>query len=322
MAKFVGRLGTVGLAKEATAGTIVTPAEWLPFTSLNFDDKIEQVVEESALGRISDSDATHVVNKYGEGDLEGDLYDRQVGLILTSLFGASPTSSGGPTYAHAYALSNTNTHKSLSIAYEDPNHAKIFPYALVDSLQLSVEANSPVTYTAGFKSRVARDWTASALTPDFTTLGSKFLHQHVAVKLAANIAGLSSATAISVKSLELNFMANTDFDFTIGSAEPESVLNHQFAIEGTLTLNFEDQTYRRLFLDNTYRSMDITLERASNSKLQFQLPRVSFSEWEQDRSLDDIVTQEIQFKAHYDAANAQAMVSTATLTNTYAGTNY
>lgn len=322
MAKFIGRRGSVGLAKESSAGTIVTPTFWLPHTSLTFDDKIEGVTEESGLGRIEDSDAFHVVQKFGEGELEGDLYDYESGLILSSLLGASPSTAGGPTYTHTYSLANTNTHQSLSIAYEDPNHAKIFPYGVVDSLQITVEQNSPVTYTAGFKSRVARDWTASALTPDFTDIGNKFLHQHLIFKLASSTAGLSAASPISLKALELNIMANSEFDQVLGTVEPEAVLNHQFSIEGSVTLNFEDQTYRRYFLDNTYRAMGIYLQRSASSQINLEFPRVSFNEWEQDRSLNDIVGQTLQFKGHYDAANAVASISTATLVNTYAGTNY
>lgn len=322
MAKFIGRRGSLGLAKEATAGTIVTPTFWLPYTSLSFDDKIEGVDEESSLGRIEDSDAFHVTQKQGEGEIEGDLYDRESGLLLTSLLGASPATTGGPTYTHDFPFTNTNTHQSLSIAYEDPNHAKIFPYAVIDSLQINVEQNSPVTYTAGFKSRVARDWTASALTADFTSLGNKFLHQHLIFKLAANTASLGAASAISLKALELNLTANSEFDHVLGTVEPEAVLNHQFSVEGSITLNFEDQTYRRYFLDNTYRAMGIYLQRSSSSQLNLEFPRVSFREWEQDRSLNDVVSQTIQFKGHYDSANAVEIISDADLVNTYAGTSY
>jgi len=73
MAKYVGRLGTLGLAKEATAGTIVTPTFWLPYTSLSFDDKVEMALEEVAMGRLEDSDSNWVVQKFGEGDIESIL---------------------------------------------------------------------------------------------------------------------------------------------------------------------------------------------------------------------------------------------------------
>lgn len=320
MSKFIGRRGAIGLAKEATAGTIVSPTLYLPWTTLSFDDRTTTVVEEEGLGRIEDSDARHQTLRFGEGDIEGELEDIRLGLFLTSLFGASPVTAGGPTYTHTYTLSNTNTHQSLSIAYIDPDQTKIFPYSVINSLQIVVEPENIVTYTAGFMSRISRDWTA--LTPSFTTLGNKFLPQHLVFKLASAVGGLSGASNISLKRLELNITANSQADNVTGTAEPETILNHQFMVEGSITLNKEDDTYRDYFLDNTYRAMEITLERASNSKLQLQFPRVSFSEWEQDRSLDEIVGQTLSFKGHYDAANASAIVSTAILTNTNNGGSY
>lgn len=320
MSKFIGRRASVGLAKESSAGTVVTPTFWLPYTELTFDDKTTTVVEEEGLGRIEDSDAQHITNKFGEGELSGELNDRDQGLILTSLFGASPVSAGGPTYTHTYTLSNTNTHQTLSLAYQDPDQTKEFPYVVVDALNITVEPEGIVQYTAGFKSRVSKDW--STLTPSYTSLGNKFLHQHLVFKLAANTGALAAASNISLKALELNITASANFDNVTGTAEPEAILNHQFMVEGSITLLKQDDTYRDYFLDGTYRAMEITLSRASNSSLQLQFPRVSFSEWEQDRSLNEIVGQTLQFKGHYDAANAAAIVSTAILTNTYAGTSY
>lgn len=320
MSKFIGRRGTVGLAKEATAGTIVTPTYYLPITAISFDDRTETAVEEAGLGRIEDSDAQLVVNKFGEGDIEYELEDVRTGLLLTSLFGAAPVNAGGPTYTHTYTLSNTNTHTSLSIAYQDPDQTKIFPYGVIDGLEIEVEPNGIVKATASFKSRVSRDW--STLTPSFTSLGNKFLHQHLVFKLAATTGALSAASNISLKRLSLSIKANSDFDYVTGTAEPEAILNHQFSVEGEITLNKQEDTYRDYMLDGTYRAMEITFSRASNSILQLQFPRVSFSQWEQDRALNDIVGQTIQFKGHYDAANAAAIISTAILTNTDAGTSY
>lgn len=320
MTKFVGRRVSLGLAKETSAGTPVAPTFWIPYNSWSFNDKTTTVVEEEGLGRIEDSDARHVTNRFGEGEIEGELNDRDQGLILTSLFGASPVSAGGPTYTHTYTLSNTNTHQTLSLGYQDPDQAKVFPYTVVDSLNITVEPEGIVQYTAGFKSRLSRDW--STLTPSYTSIGNKFLHQHLIFKLAANTGALAAASNISLKALELNIMANAMFDNVTGTAEPEAILNHQFAVEGSITLNKNEDTYRDYMLDGTYRAMEVTLNRASNSILQLQFPRVSFFEWEQDPALNEIAGQTINFKGHYDAANGVAIVSTAILTNTYAGTNY
>lgn len=322
MSKYIGRRRSVGFADETSAGTPVLPSIWIPHTNISFDEKTTTVVEEGALGRIEDSDARHVTNKYAEGDIEFELRDYEVGLLLTSLFGATPVTAGGPTYTHTYTLQNTNTHKSLSIAVEDPDRAMIFPYAVVTSLQLTVEPEGIVQATVGFMSRAPRDWTASAMTPTFTSLGNKFLHQHLVFKLAAATANLAAASNISLKGLELNINTNATLDNVTGTAEPEAVLNHQFSVEGSITLNREDDTYRNYQRDGTYRAMEVTLSRASNSILQLQFPRVSLFEWEQDPALNDIVAQTIQFKGHYDAANGAAIISTAVLTNTSDGSNY
>lgn len=321
MSKHVGRRGTLAFAKESSRGTIATANRlWVPRSTISFDDRTESAREQEGLGKIADSDSNFVVQQMAEGEIESMLDDKALGIILTSLLGSSPVIAGGPTYTHTYTLSNSNQHQSLSILYQDPDISQVFPLGVVDSLKITIEQNAIVMYTVGFKSRVGRDWTVQ--TADFTALGTKFLHQHLIFKLASAIGGLSGSSAISLKNLELTISANTKFDSVLGTVEPEDILGQSFSVEGTMTLNKEDQTYRRLMLDGTYRAMDVTLQRAANSKLQMQFPRVDFSEWEQDRSLDDIVSQKINFKGNYDAANALDIISTCILTNTYAGTAY
>lgn len=320
MSKFVGRRGVVGYKKEASRGTPQTPGLWVGRNNITFDHRTENVREEEGIGVIEDSDAQFVTNKFGEGDIEGDLEDKAIGMLLTSLMGASPTTSGGPTYTHAYTLSQTNQHQSLSITYQDPDNTTVFPLAVLNSLEITVEPNGKVMYTANFMSRQGRDW--STQTVVVTGLGNKFLHQHLRFKLAAAVGDLSGASLISLKGLTLRIMSNTMKDDVLGTASPEDILNQQFSVEGELTLNKESQAYRDYMIDGTYRAMEVKLERSSASSLTFQLPRVDFSEWEQDRALNTIVGQTIQFKGNRDAANALAVISTCELVNTYAGTEY
>lgn len=321
MSKFIGRRGSVGLAKESSAGTPVTPTVWLPVTSITFDDKTTTVVGEHGLGNIADSDDRFVTNKYGEGECEFELDDKAIGLILSSLIGASPSTGGGNPYTHTYTLANTNTHQTLSLAYQDPDGTKMFPYVVVDSLTITVEPEGIMMGKISFKSRVAKDW--ATLTPSYTSLGNKFLHQHLIFKLAAATGSLAAASNISLKKLELTISSNAQFDNVTGTVEPESVFNAQFSVEGSITLFKTDDTYRNYMLAGTYRAMEVTPSRsATNSQLQMQFPRVSLFEWEQDRALNDIVGQTINFKGHYDAANAAAIISTCILLNTTASGTY
>ena len=320
MTKFVGRRGQLGIAVESSRGTAVSPVFWVPFASLTFFDRVEEVIEEQGQGVIADADSRYVTMKMGEGDIEAQLYDKALGAILTGVLGASPSTGAGPPYTHTYTLANTNQHKSLSLYWEDPDRNEVFALGMVNSLQLSVEPNGFVNWTIGFMSKVARDWTNQ--TSNFTSLGSKWLHQHLAFKLAANVGALSAATAISLKSLELNINKNTAFDSVMGTVEPEDILNQQLSVEGSIELNLEDDTYRDYMLAGTYRSMEVVLNGGSNSILTLQFPRVSFSEWEPDTTLNEIAKQSIQFKANYDQANALDIISTCTLVNTQATGSY
>ena len=322
MSKHVGRLGQLLIAKESVRGTgTITNGFWIPRSTISFEDKVETARESEGVGKLADSDANFVTQKMASGEFESNLDDKLVGIILTGLMGASPVTTGANPYTHTYTLSNSNQHQSLSVLYQDPDYAELYSLGVIDTLKISVEQNGIVQFTVGILSRVGRTFTRQTAT--FNTLGNKFLHQHLVFKLAASTGTLAAASAISLKKLELNFTKNSTHDVVLGTVEPEDVLASNFAVEGSIELLKQDETYRNLMLDGTYKAMGVSFIRsATTSSLAMQFPRVDFTEWEQDRGLDNIVSQTIQFKANYDAANAADIISSCILINTYAGTGY
>lgn len=314
MTKFVGRRGTLGIAKEATKGVPVVPAYWLPYVTMSFFDRTETVAEEQGMGNIADQDSIYVTMTMGEGDVESELYDQAIPYILMSLLGAAPVTSGGNPYTHTFTLSNVNVVQTLSLYWTDPDRDYMFPQVVVESLKCTVAPAGKVEWTIHFKSKTARNWTHQ--TPNFTTLGSKFLHQHLVFKLASNLAGIAAATNISLKNLEYTIDRKTIFDQVMGTSEPEDILSQPISVEGSLELNLEDDTYRNYMLAGTYKSMEIKLLNGANSSFDLQFPRVSFTQWEPDFALNEIAKQKINFKANYDSANAQAIITTATVINT------
>lgn len=313
MTKFVGRRGQLGLAIEATRGTAVNPTHWVPVANMSFFSTVQEARENQGLGFIADGDSKYVTMKMAEGDVEAQIYDKALGIILTGLLGAAPSTAGSNPYTHTYTLSNSNQHKSVSLYWKDPDRSYMFPLGMINSLQLSVEPSGLVNWTIGFMSKVARDWTSQ--TASFTSLGSKWLHQHLQFSLAATVGALPG-TAISLKSFELNINKNTAFDSVMGTVEPEDILNQQLSVEGSLELNLEDETYRNYMIAGTYRAMEVKLNGGTSSILTLQFPRVDFSEWEPDYGLDEIAKQGLNFKANYDVANALDIISTCTLVNT------
>lgn len=314
MTKFVGRRGALGIAKETSRGTPVVPAYWIPFATMSFFDGVELASEAQGLGNIADQDSSYVTMQFGGGSVDAELYDNGLMYILASLLGAAPVDTGANPYTHTYTMSQTNQAQSLTLYWKDPDRSYIFPLAVVDSWKMSIQPNGMVEHTVTFKSKRARDWTAQ--TPVFTSLGSKFLHQHLQYRTASSIGGLAGASEIVLKGLELTISRNSIYDGVLGTLEPADILSQQISVEGNLTLNLTDDTLRNAMLAGTYYAAEIKLFKDANTSLQMQFPRIVYSQWAPDWATNSIASQKINFKGNYDATNALDIISTCVLINT------
>ncbi len=321
MAKYIGRLVQLGIAKESTRGGGSAAVYHLPRTSLTFDDKIIQARSVGGLGKIADSEEALITTSYGQGDIEGEVRVKSLGLLLYAMLGSISTS--GPTdtsvYTHAFTVAQTNTHQSLSFTVVDSNTSELYKLVMLDSLEITAELDEILKYSAGFMSKKGIPTGATVPVAESET---KFTKKHLSFKVASTIGGLAAATAASLKSLTLNISKNLTLDDVLGTAEPEDILNRQLSVEGTITLNYEAETYKDFFTLGTNRAMeiaftntDVTIGASTNPSLTIQLPKVDFFDWEPDNSLDEIVTQTVSFKASRDVANAQDIIHLCKLIN-------
>jgi hypothetical protein len=105
MAKVIGRTGAIGIAVEATQGTAVAPTFFVPVQSYSFDDKVEYVKNDSAMGRIEEFNDADIIKEWGEGEYGGKIFIDSIGAELTALFGQSlllPQRATSGVYDHAY----------------------------------------------------------------------------------------------------------------------------------------------------------------------------------------------------------------------------
>lgn len=266
---------------------------------------------ESAIGRIESPVQAHVIGKHAEGDFEGEIRDQSFGLLLLALYGSLATT--GPTdsrYTHTFTTDNTAQHDSLALKVADPNQTILFKLLMLNSLSINVTLDEVVSFAANFMSKGS---VASSGTPTFTE-ENKFHRKHVSIRVANDTSGLDAASNLSVKSLTINYNKNLMLDNVLRTASPEDILNQTMTIDGELTLNYEDQTFKNYMLDGTTKALrlrltntDATIGASSNPQLDIVLNNVSFFDWEPDRSLDDIVSQTISFRANFvPGATAQS----------------
>src|SRR3972149_6906081 len=115
MSKFIGRQNSFGLAKETVRGTPVDPTFWLPHMELTVDEKVQQVVDESTVNRIEDSQDANVVGLFAQGNARGRIQDKSFGLVLLSSIGqVSSALKGGETivYEHTFTPLQSAQHQS------------------------------------------------------------------------------------------------------------------------------------------------------------------------------------------------------------------
>lgn len=318
MAKQIGRKVEAAIAFEASRGVGVTPRYSLGKIDFSHYDKTVDVRDDSGRGRIEDSNDKFVVEKYAQGQIGGILGANSAMYLLGLALGTAPSVGGvsDSRYPWTLAVANNNTHVSGSLFVIDSNVSLIHKLLMIDKLELTVDQEEPVRFTADFISKVGRTTTQSM--PSYVE-DYKFTKRKTKIYLASAVAGLSAATRLSVKSLKLTITKNLVRDGSLGTAEPEDILNQSFSIEGELKLNYADQTYKNLMMNGTYRALRIFMESekligaSSYGDLTLDLSKVDFFSWEPDAPNDEIVMNTINFKANYDISNA--MVNAATVRN-------
>lgn len=322
MTKFIGRLADIGIAREGTRGTAEGSADfWVPKLSLTIDDAVEQVVDESSIGVIEDSPNASVVGKYAEGEIEGNINDKSIGLFMLAALGAVNTTGPADTsvYTHTFTVSQSAQHPSLTLFLDDGNQDYTYALAMLNQLDLDITVGQFSKFMAAFRSKVGA---TATLSPSYTA-ETLFLPQHGSVKIASAVAGLGAASAINMRSVKLTISKNIEDDRTLGSIDQVDILNKQFAVEGTLELVFDSNTFKTEMLADTAQAMrirltntNVTIGGSSNPQLNIDLAKVKFSEFKRGYSNNDITMATVNFKAFYDAS-ATSMI-TVELKNTQA----
>lgn len=315
MAKGIGRILNFGIAKETTRGTANAAADfWVPVESATMDDQIENVTDEQSIGVIEDSKGQTRVRNYGSFKITAPLEDKTFPLILYSTFGTlvstTDSDAAGTVRDHTVTVQQGAQHQALSLYADDSLATADYKFAngAIDKLTIKYELKKFLTFEMTAMSKAGATTTN---TPSFSAQ-NRYLPQHLTFTVNDTYAHISTGTAISLKSLQLDITQNVESDDVLGSVTPADFLNKQFSIEGTIEALWQNEAdFKTAFLAGTQKAVrislvntDVTIGTSAHPTVQIDLAKVIFSDLSRPLVLNDLVKQTIKFKAHYSTTDS------------------
>lgn len=314
MTKISGRQVCIGIGKESSRGTAVAPSYWVPWLDQDFDDRVETVIDEAALGVLEGSDGENVVKQWGEGTLKTKIKDKHFGLILLSLLGSvSSVAKSAPNaavYDHTFTVLQSSSHPSLTVAQKDANRDIAFANGVVDSLKISARPGEYVPYEAKILSFAS----ASASNTVAQVAENDFVPQNLTFKKATAASGLDAASAIKIRDMSLEISQNLFAEYVLGSKAPNDFLTQVIKVRGTVTLVHTDTTYIDMMKNETYNAMrfdfqntNVTIGTSANPGLKIDLNRVRVKNHKTVKKPNGIVEETFDIEAHYSLTDSKML---------------
>ena len=307
----IGKQQEVGFSIEGVRGTAeTTVSKWLKNTSVTINPHVEKVIDESSQGRIEDSKQTRVVKKWFEGSINGNIHIDALGYVLKQLYGAVATTTveADTVYAHVFTINNDIDNDSLSLFIKDGDvNQRVLNGAVVKTFEITAEPDEYVKFSLELS---ARDEAVDTNTPSYDT-EYEFIAKDITVKIADTEVGLVSATAVGTKSLSLKWDAGSIVDHTFGSYTPDDIYNSKMSLEGSVEKNYADDTFRDLWQSDDAKYMQIVLTGVTDiggtnyPTITILLNKIQVTGWEKSGGADELITENIDFKAFYNETDSQ-----------------
>ncbi|KKN71737.1 hypothetical protein LCGC14_0418030 [marine sediment metagenome] len=318
MSVFVGDRVSLGIGREATRGTGVAAALWIPSVGFDFQQRINTQSVMGAQGKLISSEEEKTLQKFGQGSISMDLRANAIGYFLTQLFGdVDTTDNGSGEFSHTFNRTESNQHPTLSLGIQDPNKTERFVRAALETLGFSFTPDALTTAEVGFMSEPPADVSE---TPDFTTQDFVFAPGTFTFKVASTQSGLTAAGATVINNLTLTLSKGADPDFASGSNTPTDIYNTALEITGSFERVFDGDVEHDFVFADTNQAMRLEWEdtavdigAGNGPKLTIDLFNVNFLGFDRTIALGDIVRQIVEFKAHIEVSSGNVM--TATLVN-------
>ncbi|MFJ2535856.1 phage tail tube protein [Microbacterium maritypicum] len=316
---------SVGLAKETTYGTPVTPTRFV-----ESEAKLKYEIK-TAQGRgLRPGKNVHRLNRHqavhfeGSGDIDIDVPTRGFGFLLNALFGQVvntlvPTTTP-PLYQQNHVLQNASDPvQSFTVQEILPtlggvnSHPHTFTGCVFDSMELSAKEGSILEAKFSLVARELQTSVAAAAT-SYPADDALFTFVHGAISLggtltepdATTIASLSGSPAANIADFSLSVKRNLDGDgWNLGGAglRSRAPLYGVPELSGKITAEYTDNVLRDAYLQQSALALVLTFQHnvavsgAHKPTLQVVLPAIRLNGEVPTSDGGKAIKQSIDFEA-------------------------
>lgn len=306
---YVGARREIAFSLESVRGTRVAPSagDWQPHMDHTIRPIIEKYKDMPASGNIAELSNSALLRSHLEGDVPLRLTKDFIGDAINMALGKTPDTTGSaPNYTHDWDnFANTNAPVSYSVTCLDPVAGTFagtqgtptgmtFDFNRDSAAMLTLNA-----FKATYSGNVTVD--APAYATDFEY--PFFMPQHLKVKDAADVAGLTGATAYDIASGQLQIEKNTEVHFDHGNLSATRIIPQRMAIGGSLTSVYVSTKFRDYAHANTKRALQFIFDDGDGSELTITLPKVGFEDWNDNASSDAYIQDSVVFFAENHLTN-------------------
>jgi hypothetical protein len=317
MTVYTGRRGTLGAAVVVTSGNSAQSKVYLPFLENTLQEMHEPIADNSARGvRDTEGNMSVVGKKWGEGNIKMVLDPEQAPILFAGALGTSSiTSLGNGLYRHFFTRKSANEITSINF-YVDRGTDKVdFSFAGIDQLDLEF-SEDVATLTAQVLSAYPTVRPTALVETGVYTTDTPPLYTFKDAKVYLGTNGAASTT-LALRECSISLKNNLEAIYAPNDNDIDRIVSKGFECNGSMRLLLEDETYKTAFSSLTKYSLAIVFnESATTGEIVIYVPRIRIQGYKQDRPIDDLEEQTIEFIA--ETANYPINISVKNEKSTYA----
>ena len=292
----IGKLGSLGLAIEVSAGTAnATAAVYIPYANGPTLRGHHTPLEDISINTSRIMDKSSVLGKrWSEGDAEIWADTVNSGYFWKLALGNELLVTGTPNNHTFITTVSGNTPLTATLIHSrGTTDIEQYTFCAIESLNFEV-AEGLAKLTAAFKGQYPSNGASQTVT---TTSGTVLAFKDYFVQFGATLTAAGTSATSPLTDFKLTIANNLEVIHRSGSSDVSTIRTKGVKVTGSYTLFFDSITDRDAYYALQKRSLILTASGINNESLRIRIPQFRLNEADVKTGLDTFYVVTANFVA-------------------------